>query len=62
MKVTHCRARDHQSGNRRLSPIREIIPNLFPLKVISSSKQLDFENRTKRVESRGSERNGPFGE
>jgi hypothetical protein len=45
-----------------LSLIREKQPNLFPLKLISSSKRLNFENRTEWVESRGSERNGAFGE
>jgi hypothetical protein len=47
--------------SRRKVAIREIIPNLFPLRLISNSKQLDFESRTKRLESRGSERNRPFG-
>src|SRR6266436_7071657 len=30
--------------------------------LVSNSKRLDFENRTKRAESIGSERNRPFGE
>src|SRR6266576_4271152 len=45
-----------------LYPIREIIPNPFPPMLVSNSKRLDFENRTKRAESIGSERNRPFGE
>ncbi len=36
--------------------------NLFPLKFISNLKRSNFENRTESVESRASERNGPFGE
>jgi hypothetical protein len=36
--------------------------NLFPLKFISNSKRSNFENRIESVESRASERNGPFGE
>jgi hypothetical protein len=53
-----------ESGDRNqtLSPIREKWPNLFPLMPISNSKRSNFENRTEWVESRGSERNGPFGE
>jgi hypothetical protein len=38
------------------------IPPFFPGKFVSSSKQSDSENRTKRVESRGPERNRPFAE
>jgi hypothetical protein len=45
-----------------LSPVREKPQNLFPLRLISNSKRLNFENRTEWVESRASERNGPFGE
>ena len=41
---------------------RETLTNRFPQKSTSSSKQVDFGNRIKRVESRGSERNRPFGE
>ena len=52
----------NQFRDQRLSPIREIFPNRFPLTLLTNSKQLDFENRTKRAESRGSERNGRFGE
>jgi hypothetical protein len=38
------------------------IAQRFPQKSTSSSKQVDFGNRIKRVESRGSERNRPFEE
>src|SRR6266496_4906043 len=43
-------------------PIREALPTPFPPELIIGLKQLDFENRTERVESRGLERNRPFGE
>ena len=43
-------------------PIREALPTPFPPELITGLKQLDFENRTERVESRGLERNRPFGE
>jgi hypothetical protein len=46
----------------RFSPVREKPQNLFPLSLVSNSKRLNFENRTESVESRASERNGPFGE
>jgi hypothetical protein len=45
-----------------LSPVRKKRQNLFPLKFISNSKRSNFENRTEWMESRASERNGPFGE
>jgi hypothetical protein len=48
--------------NQRLSPIREKRPNSFPLKLVSSSKQANFENRIEWAEYGGSERNGLFGE
>jgi hypothetical protein len=49
-------------GNRTLSLVREEQQNLFPLKFMTNSKRSNFENRTKWIESRASERNGPFGE
>jgi len=49
-------------GNRTLSPVREKPQNPFPLKFITNSKRWKFENRIELVESRASERNGPFGE
>ena len=52
----------NQFRDQGSSPIREIFPNRFPLALITNSKQSDFENRTKRAESTGSERNRPFGE
>ena len=45
-----------------VTAIREKRRNLFPPKLISNSKRSNFENRIKWTESRGSERNGPFGE
>jgi hypothetical protein len=55
-KATCCTA--DKFGNRRLSPIREIFPNPISLRLISTSKETNFENRTKRVESRGLEKKG----
>jgi hypothetical protein len=51
-----------RNGNRKLSLVRQKLQNLFPSKLISNSKRSNFENRTGSVESRASERNGPFGE
>jgi hypothetical protein len=51
-----------RNGSRKLSPVRAKPQNLFSLKLISNSKRSNFENRTGSVESRASERNGPFGE
>jgi hypothetical protein len=51
-----------EDSNRTLSLVRQKRQNLFPLKLISNSKCSDFENRTEWMESRGSEKNGPFGE
>ena len=48
--------------NQTLSPVQEKRQNLFPLELISNSKRSNFENRTEWMESRASERNGPFGE
>jgi hypothetical protein len=42
--------------------IREKLPKLFPLKLISNSKRLNLENGTEWTGYRGSERNGRFGE
>jgi len=56
------RASKWRIGNRALSPVREKTLNLFPLKFISNSKRSNFQDRTERMESRASERNGPFGE
>lgn len=42
--------------------MREIFPNPFSGEAPSRWKQLDFKNRTKWTESRGSEKNRPFGE
>jgi pilus assembly protein Flp/PilA len=39
--------------DRKLSPVRKTFANLFSLKLISNSKQSDFENRTKTAGSRG---------
>ena len=44
------------------SPVREKRQNLLPPKFITYSKRSNFENRTEWMESRASERNGPFGE
>jgi hypothetical protein len=44
------------------SLIREKRPKRFPSTLINCSKRANFENRTESVESRASERNGPFGE
>jgi hypothetical protein len=48
--------------NQTLSPVRAESQNHSLLNFISSSKRLNFENRTESSESRASERNGPFGE
>jgi hypothetical protein len=51
-----------QVGNQTLSRVRESQQNHFPVKFISNSKRSNFENRTELMESRASERNGPFRE
>jgi hypothetical protein len=48
--------------NQTLSPVKEGVTNLFPLKLTSNSNRSNFENRTESMESRVSERIGPFGE
>ena len=45
-----------------LSPVREKLQNLLPLKFISYSERSNFKNRTELAESRASEKNGLFGE
>jgi hypothetical protein len=44
------------------SVVREKPQNLFPVRLISNSKRLNFENRTESLGFRAPERNGPFGE
>jgi hypothetical protein len=48
--------------NQAHSPVRERPQKRFPSKFISSSNRFNFESRTGAVESKASERNGPFRE
>ena len=44
-----------------MTAIQETFPNSIPTEIVTNSNQWDFENRTEWTESRGSEKNGPFG-
>ncbi len=47
---------------RLISPVREERKNPISLALIRLSKHSNLENRTESAESKGPERNGPFGE
>jgi len=51
-----------RGSKETLSPVRERLHDLSPLRVISNLKRLNFENRTDTLKCRASERSGPLGE